>query len=85
MLIFNRSNEKSSDENFNDKFLNFKYDPILPKTKKYNCINKDCVTHKDPGKKKAIFYRTNNSYTTKYICLVCDSFWSTFIENVNIT
>jgi hypothetical protein len=85
MLIFNRSNEKSSDENFNDKFLNFKYDPILPKTKKYNCNNKDCLTHKDPAKKKAIFYRTNNSYTTKYICLVCDSFWSTFIENVNIS
>ncbi len=84
MLIFNRSNEKSSDENFNNKFLNYRYDPILPKTKKYNCINKDCVTHKDPIKKKAIFYRTNNSYTIKYICLECESFWSTYVENINV-
>ena len=84
MLIFNRSNEKSSNENLNNKFINYKFDPILPKTKKYNCINKDCVTHTDPVKKKAIFYRNNNSYTTKYICLVCDSFWSTYIENINV-
>jgi hypothetical protein len=78
MLIFNRSNEKSSIDNFNTNFLNYKYDPLLPRTKKYNCNNVDCITHKHPEKKKALFFRLGNTYVIKYICLECDSFWQTF-------
>ena len=78
MLIFNRSNEKSSIDSFNTNFLNYKYDPLLPRTKKYNCINVNCNTHKHPEKKKALFFRLANTYIIKYICLECDSFWQTF-------
>lgn len=55
MLIFNRSNEKSSIDNFNTNFLNYKYDPLLPHTKKYNCNNVECITHKHPEKKRHCF------------------------------
>ena len=78
MLIFNRSNEKSSIDNFNTNFLNYKYDPLLPRTKKYNCNNVECITHKHPEKKKALFFRLGNTYVIKYICLECDSLWQTF-------
>jgi hypothetical protein len=78
MLIFNRSNEKSSVDSFNTNFLNYKYDPLLPRTKKYTCTNASCITHKHPEKKRALFFRLTNTYVIKYICLECDSFWQTF-------
>jgi len=42
-------------------YLNLKNDNTLPFTKRYNCINKDCSTHKNPETKKAEFYRQNKN------------------------
>jgi hypothetical protein len=47
------------------------YDVTLPRTKRYNCTNKQCETHKTPDIKEAIFYRLPNSYAVKYVCTVC--------------
>ena len=80
MFIFSRTNENSNEDIFNKKFLNYKYDNTLPTTKKYNCINKDCKTHKEPQLKKAVFYRYGGTYTIRYICTVCDNYWNTFTE-----
>ena len=80
MFIFSRNNEKITEAIFNPSFLNSKYDPTLPTTKKYNCINEICKTHTDPIIKKAVFYRQVNTYGLTYICCVCDSYWNTHIE-----
>jgi hypothetical protein len=80
MFIFSRSYEKSGDD-FDNKFINYKHDKTLPFSKKYNCINKECSTHKNPIIKNAVFYRLNNTYTVRYICTICDSYWSTNTEN----
>lgn len=80
MFIFSRNNEKITEAIFNPSFLNSKYDPTLPTTKKYNCINEICKTHADPIIKKAVFYRQVNTYGLTYICCVCDSYWNTHIE-----
>lgn len=45
---------------------------ILPKTRKYVCTNDKCVSHKDPSKREACFFRMNNSYKVKYICMACN-------------
>ncbi len=79
MFIFSRGDEKK-DDIYNTNFINNKNDPTLPNTKKYTCINDKCATHKDPKMKNAVFYRQKGSYTTRYICTICDSFWNTFIE-----
>ena len=78
-FIFSRGNEKK-DDIYNFNFINYKNDSTLPNTKKYTCINDKCSTHKEPKLKNAVFYRQKGSYTTRYICTVCDSFWNTFIE-----
>lgn len=44
---------------------------ILPKTRKYVCTNSNCISHTDPSKREACFFRMNNSYKIKYICLAC--------------
>lgn len=44
---------------------------ILPRTRKYVCTNSKCISHTDPSKKEAVFFRINNSYNVKYICLAC--------------
>lgn len=80
MFIFSRNSITTNDV-YNNKFLNYKNDCTLPTTKNYNCINSSCQTHKNPALKNAIFYKYNNTYAVRYICSVCDSFWSTFIEN----
>ncbi len=80
MFIFSRNNEKITEAIFNPSFLNSKYDPTLPTTKKYNCINEKCKTHAEPIIKKAVFYRHMNTYGLTYICCVCDSYWNTHIE-----
>lgn len=79
MFIFSRGDEKK-DDIYNFNFINYKNDPTLPNTKKYTCINEKCSTHKEPKLKNAIFYRQKGSYSTRYICSVCESFWNTFIE-----
>jgi hypothetical protein len=77
MFIFSRTNLNSNEDEYDTKFLNYKYDNTLPFTKNYVCINNDCLTHKEPKAKKAVFYRQGESYVIKYICTVCDAFWNT--------
>lgn len=71
-----KGNSDSGDLNDNN-FLNYVNDPTFPKSKNYNCINKECVSHKHPEKKLATFYRLEGSYNTRYICHLCSSFWNT--------
>lgn len=79
MFIFSRGDEKK-DDIYNFNFIQYKNDPTLPTTKKYICINEKCVTHNKADLKNAVFYRQKGSYSTRYICKVCDSFWDTFVE-----
>lgn len=51
-------------------------DPILPRTKDFNCKNINCLTHKDLSKKEAVYYKDNKSYKISYICCVCYTNWS---------
>jgi hypothetical protein len=80
-FIFSRTNDKSNEDTFSSRFINFKYDNTLPFTKKYNCLNKNCPTHKDPSMKNAVFHRMGGSYAIRYICSVCDFYWTTSTEN----
>jgi len=50
-----------------------KYSDVLPFTRKYNCSNSNCPSHKDVSKKEASFYRMNNTYKVKYICHACNN------------
>ncbi len=79
MFIFSRGDEKKDDV-YNFNFISYKNDPTIPNTKKYICINDKCQTHDKPELKNAVFYRQKGTYSTRYICKVCDSFWNTFIE-----
>lgn len=63
---------KSSSYNITD-YSNIKHSDILPYTRKYTCVNKDCVSHKDPAKKEAKFFRIHNTFKVKYICLACET------------
>lgn len=75
--IFNLKDKIIDKEIITNTYLNLKNDNTLPFTKRYNCINKDCSTHKNPETKKAVFYRQNkNTYNLKYICTICNYYWS---------
>lgn len=50
-------------------------DPILPRTHDYNCRNPNCITHKDKGKKEAVFFKEKDSFKVNYICCVCYYSW----------
>ena len=78
-FIFSRGDE-NNDDFYNYRFKNYIYDNTLPRSKKYNCINDKCPTHKNPSLKLAVFYRQKGSYNVRYICTVCNNFWNTFIE-----
>jgi hypothetical protein len=40
----------------------------FPKTKKYNCINNDClISHDNPSLKWLYFYKQQNSYNIRYV------------------
>lgn len=49
--------------------------PIYPRTKNYTCKNINCITHKKPDLKEAVFFREKDSYLTNYVCTVCFSNW----------
>lgn len=50
--------------------------PILPRTKDYECKNINCITHKNKENKEAIFYKDPHQYSVKYICCVCYNSWN---------
>lgn len=52
------------------------YSSILPKTRQYTCVNKDCISHKDVAKKIAVFYRLTGIYRMGYTCMACKSTWT---------
>lgn len=77
-FIFSRGNENKN--KITNNFINYTHDNTLPKTKKYNCINSNCPTHKNPSIKLAVFYRHLGTYNIRYICKVCNKFWDNYIE-----
>lgn len=44
---------------------------IIPRTRRYFCPNDECLSHTNPDKKEAVFFRLNNSHQIKYICQIC--------------
>lgn len=46
---------------------------ILPITRKYTCANAQCISHTDPSKREAKFFRVSNSYKIKFICIACET------------
>lgn len=79
-FIFSKANDKKN-KIYNYNFLNLVNDNTLPTTKKYNCINPICSTHKNPQNKNAVFYRHSDSYNIRYICKICNKFWDTYSIN----
>lgn len=80
-FIFSRTKEKSNEDTFNSRFIDYQHDNTLPCTKKYKCINKNCKTHSNPELKKAVFYRLNDSYVVRYVCSICNYFWNSFNDS----
>lgn len=70
---------KKKNTTFNDSDIDLKlYDPTLPRTKDYICVNDQCETNKksfDTSKKEAVFYRASGGYNLKYACLNCKTNW----------
>jgi hypothetical protein len=50
-------------------------DQTLPHTHDYTCKNTSCLTHKEPNRKDAIFYKDNTSYKVNYVCTLCYYNW----------
>ena len=50
--------------------------PIYSRTKDYNCKNIECITHKDPSIKEAVFFREKDTYELNYICTICYNSWT---------
>tara|TARA_B110000879_G_scaffold208964_1_gene295620 strand:- start:397 stop:897 length:501 start_codon:yes stop_codon:yes gene_type:complete len=50
--------------------------PILPRTRDYECENSNCITHLGKGDKEAVFFRDKDSYQLKYVCTICSHIWS---------
>ena len=49
--------------------------PILPRTRDYNCRNLKCITHTNKVKKEAVFYKNPETYDIHYVCTVCYHPW----------
>ncbi|AYV76934.1 MAG: DNA-dependent RNA polymerase subunit Rpb9 [Barrevirus sp.] len=70
-LIFSRVSSELAQSYVSSDIVELAHSDILPKTRKYICSNSKCVSHTDKEKREACFFRLNNSYKIKYICLAC--------------
>lgn len=75
-LIFSRVSSDIVQNYTGSEIKDMKYSSILPRTRKYICPNNDCESHNDNSKREAIFFRLNNTYRVKYICLACDTLFN---------
>jgi hypothetical protein len=48
----------------------------LPITRNYICPNDKCPSHEDYNKKEAVFFRVNNTYAVKYVCITCKTIFN---------
>jgi hypothetical protein len=71
--IYSVSSDSASSNYNSATYGNMIYSDILPITRKYKCENEKCISHKDVSKREAKFFRLNNSYKTKLICLACET------------
>ena len=58
-----------------DDFKLISMNPILPRTRDYNCKNLKCITHTNKIKKEAVFYKNPETYDVHYVCTVCYHPW----------
>lgn len=70
-LIFSRVSNDIVQHYASSEVNDMQYSSILPRTRKYICPNTKCISHTDDSKREAVFFRLNNSYRVKYICLPC--------------
>ena len=70
-LIYSKTTGGKTSKSLTYNVSDMIYDNTLPRTRKYICQNKKCISHKHPEKKEAIFFRTDNTYEITYICTLC--------------
>ena len=70
-LIFSRVSSDISQSYTSSDPIDMANSDILPRTRKYICPNNNCISQVDSTKREACFFRINNSYKIKYICLAC--------------
>lgn len=78
LLVSRVGSGKTADYVNFDKFQNKVYDKMLPITRDYICVNKNCATNKtgkDKKSKEAVMFRVGNNTRTWYTCKVCLSYW----------
>jgi hypothetical protein len=75
-LVFSRVSQNVAQSYATTDITNMKHSDILPRTRKYICPNEKCQSHTNPLKREAVFFRMNNTFKVKYICLSCDTSFS---------
>jgi hypothetical protein len=69
------TNNQTKLKNLEDNELMSK-NPILPRTRDYNCKNLNCNSLKDKKiNKEAVFFRDNETFKINYICCICYHNW----------
>lgn len=70
-LIFSRVSSDIAQSYTTNDYKDMAFSDIIPRTRKYLCTNEKCISHKDNLKREAVYFRLNNSFKVKYICLAC--------------
>lgn len=69
-VIIQRSNEESTYNKTID-YSDMIDAPEVARTRNYICPNSKCESHKNDEKREAVFFRLNNSYKLRYVCVTC--------------
>ena len=72
---FNVNDKASTTRSLEDNKL-LCLDPTLPRTRDFICKNSNCISHKDPSKKEAVFMKLPKSYNLTYVCNTCYYSWN---------
>ncbi len=70
-LIYEKSYKKTNEKLDLIISKNVEKSNILFNTRYYTCPNKDCESHKNIEKRKAVFFRKYNNVKIIYICKAC--------------
>ena len=70
-LIFSRASSDVAQGYVANDFSIMQHSDILPRTRKYVCPNDACESQKNFEAREAVFFRLNNSFRVKYLCLSC--------------
>lgn len=75
-LIYSKHKDSGTYSSSIQNVSEYRYNPILLRTRSYKCPLKECLSHTKIEHREATIHRTGQGYNIMYVCVSCGTSWN---------